>query len=104
MPIFIVINILVLAHAALKTYVAYKNKRSLGLFVLYLIQSWSSFMFMFLLVMSGYFFFFTKATQQIYILMPKDQQFYSVFYALLVVMVVSRLLSDFIEKRDILKS
>jgi hypothetical protein len=95
MPIFIVVNVLVLLHVSLRTYVAYKNKKSVFLFLPYLLQTWSTYMFFFLLIVCGYFFFFTKVTQQIYIFMPKTDSFYLGFYVVLGLMVLCRLISDF---------
>jgi hypothetical protein len=104
LPIFITINILVLIHVGLRTYVAYRNRKSALLFLLFLLQTWSTYMFFLLLVFSGYFFFFTKATQQLYVLMPKDSSFYLNFYLVLGLMLLARLISDVYEKLDIIKS
>jgi hypothetical protein len=104
MPVFIVVNLLALLHVSLRTYIAYRNKKSVLLFLPYLLQTWSTYMFFMLLVFSGYFFFFTKATQQFYVLMPKLSSFYLNFYLVLGIMVLSRLISDIYEKNDIIKS
>lgn len=104
LPIFIVVNALVLLHVTLRTYVAYRNRRSVLLFLPFLLQTWSTYMFFFLLVMSGYFFFFTKATQQIYAFLPKAASFYLGFYLVLGLMLLARLISDLHDKLDTIKS
>jgi hypothetical protein len=93
--IFIAINFVVLIHVLIRTYVAYLNKRSVLTFFLFLIQTWSTYMFLLLLVVSGYWFFFTKITPSIYVIMPKDQGFYVAFYVVFSIMIFFRLIATF---------
>lgn len=95
-PIFIVVNVLVLLQVSIRTYAAYRNRKSVLLFLPYFLQTWSTYMFFLLLIFSGYFFFFTKATAQIYVLMPKASTFYLNFYLILGLMILGRVISDFI--------
>lgn len=77
LAIFITVNVVVLIHVTFKTYVAYKNRKSIFLFFQYLMQSWSTYMFFLLLLVSGYWFIFTKAATQLNSLMPKADSFYA---------------------------
>lgn len=55
-------------------------------------------MFYFLLAISGYLFLFTKTTQELYILIPKDDTFYVVFYILAGLMILLRIITVIVEK------
>jgi hypothetical protein len=95
LPIFIVVNIIILVHVCIRTYIGYLNKRSLFVFVLFYMQTWSTYIFFFLLITSGYWFLFSKATQEIYILMPKSPAFYVMFYVVFGIMVLFRIITMF---------
>jgi hypothetical protein len=94
LAIFITVNVVVLLHVGLRTYVAYKNRKSIFLFFQYLLQTWSTYMFFLLLLVSGYWFIFTKAATQLYALMPKSDAFYASFYVILGLAILFRFISD----------
>jgi len=50
----------------LKTYIGYLNRKTPFLFFLNFIDLWSFWMFYFLLIITGYWFIFTKTTPNIY--------------------------------------
>lgn len=70
MPLFIVFTVIAMIQAGIRTYIAYLNKRSPFIYVIYFAENWTSWMFVLLLGLTGYWFFFTKATTDIYVLMP----------------------------------
>lgn len=61
-------------------------------------------MFFFMLIVSGYWFIFTKAATQLNSLMPKADSFYVEFYVVLALTIVFRFISDIAEKMDTIKS
>jgi len=103
LPIFIVVNVLVLIHAILKTYVGYLNRKTPFLFFLNFIDLWSLWMFYFLLVITGYWFIFTKTTPSIYTFISNQSSLYVAFYIVFGLMIAFRLVSVFIDKLDKLK-
>lgn len=103
LAIFIVVNILVLVHAIGKTYIGYLNRKNPFLFFLNFINLWSLWMFYFLLIITAYWFIFTKATPSIYTFISNDNSLYVAFYIVFGLMVAFRLVSVFIEKLDRLK-
>lgn len=106
-PIFIVVSVLALLHTAAKTYVGYLNRKTpllfffnfLGIFFVD-IGIWSLWIFYFLLVLSGYWFLFTKATPSIYTFISSDTQLYAAFYAVVAIMIVFHLFYSIINKID----
>lgn len=100
LPIFIVVNIFIIIHAAGKTYIGYLNRRTGLLFFLNLIDIWSFWMFYFLFITTGYWFLFTKTTSTIYTFMSGQDSLYVAFYVVFGVMVAFRLVSVFIQKAD----
>lgn len=103
LPIFIVVNILVIIHASAKTYISYLNRRTPFLFFLHFIDVWAFWMFYFLLVMTGYWFLFTKTTSNIYTFISDSSSLYVSFYVVFGIMVAFRLISVISDKIDKLK-
>lgn len=100
LPIFIVVNVLVVIHAIAKTYIGYLNRRNPFLFFLNFINLWSLWMFYFLLILTAYWFIFTKTTPTIYTFISNDNSLYIAFYIILGLMVAFRLVSVLIQKID----
>jgi hypothetical protein len=98
--IFITINVLAILHTIAKTYIGYLNRKSSLLFFLNFINIWSLWMFYFLLLISGYWFLFTKTTSSVQVLLPNDQSLYAVFYTLVGLMGIFRLIFVIIDKSD----
>ena len=92
LPIFIVLNILILLHATGKTYISYLNRRTPFLFFLNLIDVWSFWIFYFLLIITGYWFLLTKTTSTIYTFISVDASLYTAFYIVFALMVVFRMI------------
>lgn len=103
LPIFIVVNILALIHACIKTYIGYLNRKSPFLFFLQFIDIWAFWMFYFLLVMSGYWFIFTKTTSNLYTFVSNATSLQASFYIVFGLMVAFRLISVASEKIERLK-
>jgi hypothetical protein len=103
LPIFIVVNVLVIVHAAIKTYIEYLNRKTAFLFFLHFIDIWSLWMFYFLLLTTAYWFIFLKTTPNIYIFAPNQTTLYAAFYIVFGLMVAFRLISVLIEKAEKLK-
>ena len=93
LPLLIIFSLLAVVQAALRTYIAYLNKRSPFTFLIYFGESWSSWMFFLLLGLTGYWFFFTKATATITTILPQNGPIYTAFYVVLTLMVVIRVFS-----------
>lgn len=102
--LFIAFTVISIVQAAIRAYIAYLNKRSLFIFFIYLGENWSSWMFVVLLGLSGYWFFFTKATTTILVLMPTSGNLYAYFIAVVVLMVIIRALSVGWIKHDSFKT
>jgi hypothetical protein len=107
LPIFIVVSILALVHTAGKTYVGYLNRKTPLLFFFnflgidnFYIGIWSLWIFYFLLVLTGYWFLFTKATPSIYTFISSDSQLYAAFYAVVAIMIIFHLFYSIINKMD----
>lgn len=98
---FIVISIIAVVHAVIKTYIGYLNRKSALLFFLNFAGTYSLWLFYYLLFMSGYWFLFTKVTSSPFLLLPTSNgSLYGAFYALVAVMVVFRMVWALIEKSD----
>lgn len=97
-PIFIVVNILILLHTAGKTYIGYLNRKSGLVFLMTLMDIWSFWMFYFLFITTGYWFLFTKTTSNVYTFISGQDGLYVTFYILFGLMVSFRLVSVFVEK------
>lgn len=98
---FIVMFIAALVHAIGKTYLSYLNRKSALLFFINFAGVFSLWLFYYLLIMSGYWFAFTKITSSPFLLLPPTHGvLYPAFYALVTVMVIFRLLYSLSEKSD----
>lgn len=97
---FIVVSILALAHAIGKTYVNYLNRKTPLLIFLNFLGTWSLWMFYFLLIITGYWFLFTKTTTSVVALMPQDSSFYIAFYIVVGATGLFRLIGVVIDKMD----
>lgn len=104
MPIFIVVNILILVHSILRTYIGYLNRKTPFLFFLNFIDIWSLWMFYFLMITTGYWFVFTKTTSTIYTFISAETSLYVSFYIVFGLMVFFRIVSMLIDKADKLKT
>jgi len=90
---FIVMVIAALVHAIGKTYISYLNRKSALAFFVNFIGVFSLWLFYYLLIISGYWFLFTKTTSSPFLLLPPTHGvLYPAFYALVGVMVLFRLL------------
>ena len=90
---FVVISIIAVVHAIIKTYIGYLNRKSALLFFLNFANTYSLWLFYYLLSMSGYWFLFTKTTSSPFLLLPTSNgSLYGAFYALVAIMVVFRLI------------
>ena len=99
--IIIIVSILALLQAIARTYIGYLNRESFFSFFFYLPKFWSLWMFYFLFCISGYWFLFSKTTQDLYIFVPgSSDSFYIAFYVLAGAMGFFRLLTVIIEKND----
>ncbi len=77
------------------------NRQSPVLLFFYnLVNLWSKWMFYFLLVVTGYWFIFTKTTAQTFIFLPDDSQLYLSFYAIAGLMIFFRLLVVALDKKE----
>lgn len=91
-------GVLAIVQAVIRTYIGYLNRGSPLSFFFYFPKFLSLWMFYFLLVISGYWFLFTKTTQELYIFIPKDDTFYVVFYILAGLMILLRIITVIVEK------
>lgn len=82
-----------IVQAIIRTYIAHLNKRSPLLFFVFFGENWTSWMFVALLGLSGYWLFFTKATSQLYVLMPASGELYSYFIGVVAAIVIVRALT-----------
>lgn len=100
--IFITINILILIQSIIRTYIAHLNKQSVLNFFFYFANFWSLWMFYFLIAISGYWFFFCKTTQDVYIFIPDSASdvFYVAFFVIAGIMGLFRFITVFLEKKD----
>jgi len=89
-----------MVHTAAKTYVGYLNRKTHLLFFFNFLGIWSLWIFYFLLVLTGYWFLFTKSTPSIYTFISHDTQLYAAFYAIVAIMIVFHLLHAIINKLD----
>lgn len=97
--ILIAVHVVVLVQSAIRTYIGYLNRESPFKFFFYFFKFWSLWMFYFLLCISGYWFLFSKTTQDLYIFIPEPESaFYPAFYVLAGLMGFFRLLTVIIEK------
>jgi hypothetical protein len=92
LPVFIVLNVLILLHTAGKTYISYLNRKTPFLFFLNLIDIWSFWMFYFLMVTTGYWFLFTKSTSTVYTFISSTPSLYIAFYIVFALMVIFRII------------
>lgn len=100
--IFIAINVLVLIQSIIRTYIAYLNRRSILRFFYFFANFWSTWIFYFLIVISGYWFLFGKTTQNVYIFIPDSSEdiFYVAFYIIAGVMGLFRIITVLYDKYD----
>lgn len=100
--IFIAINVLVLIQSIIRTYIAYLNRRSILSFFYFFASFWSTWIFYFLIVISGYWFLFAKTTQNVYIFIPDSNEdiFYVAFYIIAGVMGLFRIITVIYDKFD----
>jgi hypothetical protein len=94
------VNALIIIYACIRTYISYLNRKTPFLFFLNLIDVWSFWMFYFLLVITGYWFLFTKSTSTVYTFISLNPSLYIVFYVIFALMVVFRLSVVLITKND----
>lgn len=99
-PVFIVLHIVVVVHAAAKSYISYLNRKSPFEFFFNFVDAWSIWMFYFLLVITGYWFIFTKTTPSVYTFISNEDSLYVAFYVIFFCMVVFRLFVVFFDKKD----
>ena len=98
---FIVVSILAVVHTIVKTYIGYLNRKSALQFFSNLAGVYSLWLFYYLLGMTGYWFLFTKTTSSPFLLLPLDNStLYSIFYALVAIMVTLRLIWAMKDKSD----
>lgn len=102
--LFIGFTVLAMVQAIVRAYIAYLNKRSPFIFFIYFGENWSSWMFVLLLGLSGYWFFFTKATSSILVLMPVSGDLYAPFIGVVVAMVIVRAITTIWIKYDAYKT
>ena len=98
---FVVISIIAVVHAIIKTYIGFLNRKSALLFFINFANTYSLWLFYYLLFMSGYWFLFTKTTSSPFLLLPTSNgSLYGAFYALVAIMVVLRLVWALMQKSD----
>lgn len=98
---FIVVSILAIVHTIVKTYIGYLNRKSALQFFPNLAGVYSLWLFYYLLAMTGYWFLFTKVTSSPVLLLPLDNStLYNIFYVLVGIMVVLRLIWALKDKSD----
>ena len=99
--ILIVVCVLALVQGLGRTYIAYLNRESLSSFFFYFVKFWALWMFYFLFCISGYWFLFSKTTQNLFIFIPASSDaFYPAFYTLAGLMGFFRLVTIIIDKKD----
>lgn len=97
----IVAVVAAVVHAVGKTYVSYLNRKSALAFFVNFAGVLSLWLFYYLLLVSGYWFLFTKTTSSPFLLLPPTHAtLYPAFYALVGVTVLFRLLSALVDKSD----
>ena len=101
-PFFAVLNVIVLVHTIVRTYISYLNRKSPFIFFFHFIRLWSLWVFYFLFFISGYWFFFLKVTAAYFIFIPSQSNvaFYATFYAIAGVMGLFRIIYMVIDKLD----
>ena len=98
---FIVVSVVALIHTIAKTYIGYLNRKSAVQFLTNFTGIYSLWLFYYLLFMTGYWFLFTKTTSSPFLLLPRgNPTLYSIFYALVAIMVFFRLIWALREKSD----
>ena len=100
--IFGVVSGLALVHTILSTYVGYLNRKNPLLFFLNFLRIWSLWIFYFMLLVSGYWFLFTKTTPDVFVFIPTNDPngvtFYIAFYVVAGIMGLSRIITTVISK------
>ena len=90
---FIVMVVVALVHTIGKTYLSYLNKKSALVFFVNFTGVFSLWLFYYLLIISGYWFLFTKISSSPFLLLPPTHTvLYPAFYILVGVMVLFRMI------------
>lgn len=92
------VGVLALVQAIIRTYIGYLNRGSPLSFFFYFAKFLSIWLFYFLFVISGYWFLFTKTTQDLFIFIPTEETFYIAFYVIAAVMGVFRIITVVYDK------
>ena len=103
--IVIIVSVLALIQALARTYIGHLNREPLTNFLYYFFKFWALWMFYFLLCISGYWFLFSKTTQNLFIFIPSSSDtFYVAFYTLAGVMGALRIITILLDKKDKLQT